>query len=48
MQQTGLKVDQLRKQNAELKAKVAEVEEENDKLQKGLREVSAAIKEEGA
>ncbi len=47
MQISGRKLDKLRQENAEMKAKVAECEEENTNLQKAMREIHSAIKEQG-
>ena len=46
MQKSGVKLDQLRKENSELKAKITDCEEENTNLQKAMREIHSAIKEQ--
>ena len=46
MQKSGIKLDQLRKENSELKAKITDCEEENTNLQKGMREIQNAINEQ--
>ena len=47
VQKSGMKLDHLRKENAELRAKVEACEEENTNLEKGMREIQSAIQEQG-
>ena len=46
VQKSGIKLDHLRKENSELKAKITDCEEENTNLQKGMREIQNAINEQ--